>query len=297
MVTTILKARSFATASISPDGLLLAATDLHNYLYIVDLETGELLLERELKRNLESLRFDRAGKRLFLNDRIGVKILEIPSFTQSSLTAAGEFEDATGLTFLDSKVSGETLFFLPSNSNIYACDSSGERCLPVAFVSCDAIDGQYLGTASNKLILSALERVPQIAVANLEVDGLLQKIVPVSEWEEAELLGAASDGRIALFQHNDFTIRDLNSAEVSRWKLPVPTPVHLCAISQSLDTLCVIDRESNRCNLFDTATGQQTGYVTAGDSGATSIVFVEQKGNKKLACSMSDGTILIVPIT
>src|SRR4028118_19740 len=203
MVTTILKARSFATASISPDGLLLAATDLHNYLYIVDLETGELLFERELKRNLESLRFDRAGKRLFLNDRMGVKILEIPSFTQSSLTAAGEFKDATGLTFLDSKVSGETLFFLPSNGNIYACDSSGERWKPVAFVSCDAIDGQYLGTASNKLILSALERGPQIAVANLEVDGLLQKIVPVSEWEEAELLGVASDGRIALFQQND----------------------------------------------------------------------------------------------
>ena len=255
------------------------------------------MFERELKRHLESLRFDRAGKRLFLNDRIGVKILEIPSFTENSLPVAGEFENATGLTFLDSKVSGKTLFFLPSNGNIYSCDSSGERWQPVAFVSYDAIDAQYLGTESNKLVLSALEGVPQIAVANLEVDGLLQKIVPVSEWEEAELLGATSDGRIALFQHTDFIIRELNSAERSRWKLPVPTPVHLCAISQSLDTLCVIDRESNRCNLFDTVIGQQTGYVTAGDSGVTSIVFVEQKGNKKLACSMSDGTIILVPIT
>ena len=76
------------------------------------------MFERELKRNLESLRFDRSGKRLFLNGRIGVKILEIPSFTQISLPVADEFEDARGLTFLDSKVSGETLFFLPSNGNI-----------------------------------------------------------------------------------------------------------------------------------------------------------------------------------
>ena len=297
MVTTILKARSFATAAISPNGLWLAASDLHNYLYVVDLETGELLFERELKRNLESLRFERAGKRLFLNDRVGVKILEIPSFSQSSLPVKDEFEDSTGLNFLDSKVSGESLFFLPANSNIYSCDSLGGDWKPLAYVPFDAIDGQYLGTESNKLILSALEGVPQIAVANLEADGLLQKIVPVSEWEAGELLGTASDGRIALFQHNDFIIRDINSVEISRWQLPVPTPVHLCAINQSLDTLCVIDRESNRCNLFDTATGQKIGHVTAGDSGATSIVFVEQNGNKKLACSMSDGTILLVSIT
>lgn len=296
MVTTILKARSFATATISPNGLWLAASDLHNYLYVVDLETGELLFEQELKRNPESLRFDRARKCLFLNDRIGVKILEIPSFSQSSLPVKDEFEDSIGLTFLDSKISGESLFFLPANSNIYSCDSSGGDWKPLAFVPFDAIDGQYLETESNKLILSALEGVPQIAVANLEADGL-QKIIPVSEWEAGELLGIASDGRIALFQHNNFIIRDINSVERSRWQLPVPTPVHLCAISQNLDTLCAIDRESNRCNLFDTATGQKIGYVTAGDSGATSIVFVERNGNKQLACSMNDGTIILVPIT
>ncbi|AFZ26696.1 hypothetical protein Cylst_4626 [Cylindrospermum stagnale PCC 7417] len=294
MISTILKARTIAITTVSPDGRLLAASDDYNYLYIVDIETGTLLFEKELDYDLESLHFDRTGKRLFLNDGIVVKVYSILDFTEISLPAIQEFDDPTGLKFLDSQPSGEVLLFLPVNGRIYHLDPLGEKCHPIAFIPYDSVSGKYLGQEFNKLILSASDYSPRITILNLEGDVLLQKVFPVTEWEEGELLSIALNGRHSLLQNSFLIIRDARLNELSKWQLSKVTPRHLCAISPNMDIFGII--EDKGVQLFDARTGQKQDFIPTSSYGPSNIIFFEKDKIINLICSMIDGEVLLLPL-
>lgn len=296
MISTILKARSVAITTISPDGYLLAACDEHNFLYIVEIETANILIEQELDYDLESLHFDRIGKCIFLNDGIILKVYSVPDFTELSLPAVDDLEDPTGLTFLDSQPSGEALLFLPTNGNLYHLDSLREHCRPIAFIPYDSISGQYLGQKFNKILLSALERSPRITIVSLEDNVCLYNIAPVSEWEDGELLAVAPNGQYALIQNNYLIIRDVRSNELSKWQLPSITPGHRCAISQNMNVFGLIDKQKKGVQLFDAITGQKEEFISTGIYEPISIMFFEQGNCKKLICPMVDGEVLLLTL-
>lgn len=292
--TTIFKARSTAITTVSPDGQLLAAGDYHEHLYVVEIETGNALLEEELDNDVETIRFDRSGKRLFLSDGVEMMVFSVPDFTQLSLPGIDELEDPTRFVFLDSRPEGDSLLFHP-DGRLCLIDPQGEnyRCLARIFPKEISIDGQYLGGDSNKLTLSAKVRPPRTTVVSILDDGSIANIPSLSEWEEGELLGVAPDGRQAILQNENLIIRDVNQAEISRCKLPYMALEKARAISNNLDSFATSGNDG--VYLFDSLTGQEKNFVTTGDLRPINLKFVPRKGgSNKLVGSLSDGTILLL---
>jgi hypothetical protein len=291
----ILKARSMAEIVISPNGEIMCASDSSGFFYVVSLKNLGLIHEEELDNDLESMVFDKSGQLLFLNDGIMVSVrLSSKDFNVLPLVGADEFEDPSGFKFMDSNSTGEVIFFLPVDSNIYKSSSVHEKFQILAHVPYDTVSGNFLGKNQDKLVLSAIGS-SKVIVMNLEDLTISKNIPPIEKWShEGRLEGISSDNEnYAIFLENTMSIFDSNSSEICKFKLPSKDSSWLTH-KLSPDFSLIALSGSGGVYLFDVSSGKELSFHKTNKLAPNELVFVPHSDNKMIVGSLSDGEVILM---
>jgi hypothetical protein len=153
----ILKTTGFieATALSDDEKYLAAATE--NHLYILDLKTEELIINKEIEEDfqeIENLHFDKTG-RLFIDHRSHFVIWDGNSFFEPEF----QYEHLRGFCFQDSKLTGELLLSHPVNNRLFLIDANLKNCKEIAYIhfanDLASVNARFMLT--NKLLIWANE--------------------------------------------------------------------------------------------------------------------------------------------
>jgi hypothetical protein len=295
MKTSILKTRSFAELAISPSGEMLCASDAHDFFYAINLKTHNLVHEEQLEHDLESLRFEKSSQLLFLNDGIMTTArLVVKNFGELSFADIDAFEDPSGLTFLDSKITGEMLFFLPVNANLYKLDSINGKFNFLAHIPYDSICGRFFGKSQNKLILSALGH-SKTTVISLEDASILENIPSIETWEYQGDLDSVSldEEHFALSFKETISIFNSTLHETHTFKFPSFGDVWFThKLSPDFDVIALSG--NGGVYLFDVQSGKELNFCKMNLLQPNQLIFVPNSENKIIIGSFTDGDISLI---